>query len=81
MSNQSAAKIVNTGKLREFLANMMIGVKSGDLRVDEARTIVKLAEKINESFYAELKVQQLNIELSRKVDELGLLEIGAEKGK
>lgn len=71
-----AAKIQNTGQLREFLVNMMVGVKSGDTKVDEARTIVKLAEKVNESFYAELKVAQLNIQLQRKSDDLGKLNIG-----
>lgn len=71
-----SAKITNSGQLREFLANMMIGVKDGDVKVDEARTIVKLAEKINENYYAELKVAQINLSLERKVAELGKLPVG-----
>jgi hypothetical protein len=74
-----SAKISNTGQLREFLANMMMGVKDGDVKVDEAARIVKLAEKINESFYAELKVSQINLQLERQVAELGKLELGNVK--
>jgi hypothetical protein len=37
--------------------------------------MVKLAEKINESYYAELKVAQVNLQLERKVAELGKLAI------
>lgn len=70
-----SAKISGTGQLREFLANMMVGLKDGDIKVDEARTIVKLAEKINENYYAELKVAQVNLQLGRKVAELGKLSI------
>lgn len=69
--------IQNTGQLREFLANMMLGVRDGSVKVDEARSLVKLAEKVNESYYAELKVAQVNLQLDRKVAELGKLPINA----
>ena len=71
-----STKISTTGQLREFLANMIMGVKDGDVKVDEARTMVKLAEKINESYYAELKVAQVALQLERKVAELGKLSVG-----
>ena len=70
-----SAKISNAGQLREFLANMLVGVKDGDIKVDEARTMVKLAEKINENYYAELKVAQTNLQLGRTVADLGKLPI------
>ena len=70
-----SAKISTVGQLREFLTNMMVGVKDGDIKTDEARTILKLAEKINESFYAEIKVAQLSVSLERKVIELGKLPV------
>lgn len=54
---------------------MMIGVKDGDIKTDEARTILKLAEKVNESFYSEIKVAQLHVQLERKVTELGKLPV------
>lgn len=69
------AKISNTGELRDFLTMMMVGVKNGDTKIDEARTIVKLAEKVNESYYSELKVAQVNLQLGVKVVELGKLAI------
>lgn len=69
------AKISNTGELRDFLTMMMVGVKNGDTKIDEARTIVKLAEKVNESYYSELKVAQVNLQLGVKVVELGKLTI------
>jgi len=70
-----AASISDSGQLREFLANMMVGVKDGDIKRDQAQSIMKLAEKLNESFYAELKVAQINIQLKRAVAELGKLKI------
>lgn len=71
------AKIQNVGQLREFLSNMLVGVKDGDVKVDEARTMVKLAEKINESYYAEIKMAQMAQQLERKVAEFGKLPINA----
>lgn len=67
--------ISNTGELRDFLTMLMVGVKNGDTKIDEARTIVKLAEKVNESYYSELKVAQVNIQLGSKVADLGKLSI------
>lgn len=54
---------------------MMMGVKDGDVKIDEARALVKLAEKVNESYYAELKVAQVSLQLERKVAEFGRLPI------
>ena len=54
-----SAKIETVGQLRQFLANMMMGVKSGDIKVQEASQMQKLAAQINESFYAEIKVAQI----------------------
>lgn len=61
--------------MREFLGNIMLGVKDGTTKVDEARTIIKAAEKINENYYAEIKVAQLRVELGEKAAALGKLEI------
>ncbi len=72
-----SSKIQTTGQLREYLANMLIGLRDGSTKVDEARAAVKVAEKINESFYAELKVAQIGVQLERKVSELGKLNLNA----
>ena len=63
------------GDLREFLGNIMLGVKDGSTKVDEARTIIKAAEKINENYYAEIKVAQLRVALGETPAALGKLEI------
>ena len=63
------------GDLREFLANIALGVKDGTTKIEEARTIIKAVEKINENFYAESKVAQLRVELGEKAASLGKLEI------
>jgi hypothetical protein len=70
------SKTLNScGDIREFLSNVMLGVKNGDMKVDEARTIIKAAEKINENYYAEIKVAQLQVQLSRTPHDLGSLPI------
>lgn len=70
-----AKSIQSCGDLREFLSNIMVGVKNGDTKVDEARTIIKAAEKINENFYAEIKVAQMQVTLGRTAEALGQLPI------
>lgn len=67
--------LTKCGDLREFLANVMLGVKNKDMEVDRARTIIKAAEKINENYYAEIKVAQTQVQLGRKAAELGDLAI------
>jgi len=63
------------GDWREFLSNIALGVKSGDTKVDEARVMIKAMEKINENFYAEIKVAQMQLTLERPVVALGDLPI------
>lgn len=54
-----ANSIKTVGQLREFIVNMMLGVKDGTIKVQEASQIQKMAAQINESFYAEIKVAQI----------------------
>lgn len=67
--------LANCGDLRQFLANIALGVKNGDTKIDEARTIIKAVEKINENYYAEIKVALTQVELGRSASELGKLPI------
>lgn len=71
-------KIRTTGDLREFLAMMMTGIKNGDLGLDEASRITKMAGQINESFYAEVKVARVRAEAGDEMPALGQLKIGSE---
>ena len=68
--------IRTTGELRDFLAMMMVGVKNGDLDLDKARNITKLAGQINESFYAEVKVAKVRAEAGQVMPALGAMLVG-----
>lgn len=68
--------IPTTGSLRDFLAMMMVGVKNGDLDLDKARNITKLAGQINESLYAEVKVAKVRAEAGQIAPPLGKMRIG-----
>jgi len=70
--------IKTTGQLRDFLAMMMVGVKNGDLELDKARNITKLAGQINESFYAEVKVAKVRAEAGQIMPQLGDMRVGGE---
>lgn len=71
-----------TGELRTFLATMMLGVKNGDLSVDAASRITKLAGQINESMYAEVKVAKVRAEAGIVSPAFGNMQLGdtAESG-
>jgi hypothetical protein len=64
--------------MREFLANMMMGVKNGELSNDAASRITKLAGQINESFYAEVKVARTRVEAGEQAAKLGELVVGRQ---
>lgn len=71
-----ATQIKTTGQLREFLVNMLIGVKNGDLDESKARNITKMAAQINESFYSEIKIAKIQLDAGKSAEELGKLKIG-----
>jgi|688.fasta_scaffold736264_2 hypothetical protein len=70
-----SVKIKTTGQLREFLATMMVGVKTGDLDLDKASRITKMAGQINESFYAEVKVAKVRAEAGEEMVKLGAMPV------
>lgn len=72
-----SGRIRTTGELRDFLANMMVGVKNGDLDLDKASRITKLAGQINESFYAEIKVAQVRASSGEELAKLGEIAVGS----
>jgi len=75
----SDSKIKTTGELRDFLATMMVAVQSGDVDLDKAKNITKLAGQINESFYAEVKVAKVRAEAGQEMPGLGEMRIGARE--
>ena len=74
-----AKKIATTGNLREFLAQMLIDVKNGDIDLDKAGRITKIAAQINENLYAEVKVAKIRVEMGDTTPDLGALPIGEVK--
>lgn len=79
----SKSKISNTGELREFLVNMMLGVKDGVLDTDKASKITKLAGEINDNLYAELKSHVVMLSMGKEassIGELGTMNIGKASG-
>lgn len=75
-----AKSIQTVGELREFLVNMLIGVKDGLLDADKARNITNMASQINESFYSEIKIAKIQTEMGIKAAELGKLKINSDQG-
>ena len=67
--------IKTTGELREFLANMLIGIRDGQIEVDKAARMIKTAAQINESFYSEIKVAKVRLEAGQALTDLGRLPI------
>ena len=72
-------KIRTTGDLREFLSELLVSVRAGELGADEARSMVKVAAQINESFYSEIKIAQVHYDAGKASADLGNLHIGSTK--
>lgn len=68
-------KVETTGNLRSELASAMSAVRSGELELDNARTIVKLAAQINESLYSEMKVKQVLTDAGEETSRFGSLKL------
>jgi|TARA_R110002094_G_C4764837_1_gene199835 hypothetical protein len=69
------AAINTTGDLRKFLCNSINSVANGTMDIAKAREVTKLAGQVNESFYSEVKVARLQIDLKEESDKLGSLPV------
>ncbi len=69
-------EIKTSGQLRRFLAKALQEVHDGSIDDIRAQRIVKIAAQINESFYSEVKVNQLRAEAGDQIVALGRLSIG-----
>lgn len=80
-ANQEASTpdIQTTGDLRQFLAGMLTAIQNGDLPVDRASQITKMAGQINESFYSEVKVWSVRKAAGDADTKLGTLSLNAAK--
>ena len=71
---------INTaGDLRSFLCASINKVADGTMEITKAREITKLAAQVNESFYAEVKVARLQLDLGEQSAKLGKLSVGETK--
>jgi hypothetical protein len=71
-------KLNTTGKLREYLATALVETKEGKLDLDKARAIAKMAAQINDSFYSEIKLMEVQLHLGKEVatTQIGKMVIG-----
>ena len=72
------AEINTTGDLRKFLCNSISSVANGTMDIAKAREVTKLAGQVNESFYSEVKVARLQIDLKEEADKLGSLPVAGK---
>lgn len=69
------SKITNTGELREYLCKAIDDLANGNMDIETARNITKLAGQVNESLYAEVKVSKTKVELGEKSTRFGDLNL------
>lgn len=69
-------KIETTGQLREMLANAAKGVLNGDLDIERATALHKIAKNISDSLYSETKIAMFTHEIGKQASEMGTLRIG-----
>ena len=72
------AAINTTGDLRKFLCNSINAVANGTMDISKAKEVTKLAGQVNESFYSEVKVARLQIDLKEEHDKLGSLPVAGK---
>ncbi len=75
---KAQGQIKTTGQLREMLVNAAKGVLNGDLDLDRASAVHRLAKNITESLYSETKIAIFQNEVWHTVSELGKLPLGDE---
>ena len=70
------SEIKTTGQLRAMLANAAKGVLNGDLDIDRATALHKLAKNISESLYSETKIAMFSHEVGKDIPAMGELSLG-----
>jgi hypothetical protein len=75
MKNESK-ELKTTGQLRTMLANAAKGVLNGDLDIERATALHKLAKNISESLYSETKIAMFSHEIGSDIPKMGDLPLG-----
>lgn len=68
-----------TGQLRQMLANTAKGVLNGDIDIDRAMALHKLAKNISESLYSETKIAMFSHEIGVEVPKMGDMPLGGSE--
>jgi len=77
MSNGKViGELKTTGQLRTMLANATKGVMQGQLDIDKATALHKLAKNISDSLYSETKIAMFRRESDQKLEAFGAMLIG-----
>ena len=74
-------EIKTTGQLRSMLVNAAKGVLNGDLPIDKAMAIHKLAKNISESLYSETKIAMFRNDVGKEIEAFGELPLGDPSDK
>lgn len=69
-------EVKTTGQLRTLLANAAKGVLNGELEIQKAEAIHKLAKNISESLYSETKIAMFRNEVGQSIEKFGELALG-----
>lgn len=77
MSNER--KIKTTGDFREYIAEIVMKVESGQIETSRASSIHKMLHLINDNFFAEAKVAALQVQLQRDVKSFGSMPLSQEQ--
>ena len=65
-----------TGQLREVLAQAVTNVMNGEMEIDRATALHKLAKNISESLYSETKIAMFRNEVGQPSEQFGALPLG-----
>jgi len=68
-------EIKTTGDVRRRLISLMSEIEKGEIELDKATSITKVAAQVNESIYAEIKVARLQLDAGKQKSEFGKLKI------
>lgn len=71
-----SGEIKTTGQLRTMLANAAKGVLNGDMDIQKAEAIHKLAKNISDSLYSEAKIAMFRSEVGQQIEKFGELSLG-----
>lgn len=69
-------ELKTTGQLRTMLANAAKGVMNGDLDIERAIALHKLAKNISDSLYSETKIAMFRHDVGQDIEKFGQLPIG-----